>query len=429
LTVRRINPPEWSRASAIYQINLRQFTPEGTLQAAIRELPRLRELGVGILWLMPIHPIGEVNRKGSLGSPYAVRDYYGVNPEFGDLEDLRRFVAVAHAEGLRVILDWVANHTAWDNPLVEAHSEWYARDWKGRFRPTPWWDWDDVIDLDYRHAGLWRYMSEAMQYWVREAELDGFRCDVAGFVPVDFWNQVRRELESIKPVFMLAEWESRDLHAEAFDMTYAWSWYDALRRVAQGQGTLAEVIMYYAYHQGGFPAGGMRMTFVSNHDKNAWEGTQFEQFGDALEASIALSVIGDGMPLIYNGQEAGNPKRLPFFERDPIEWRPHPIGDLYRELLGVKKETSALWNGPWGAPMIRVPNTEESRVLSFVRRDDTSKVLAVFNFSAEPATVTFRDDLFCGRYREVQKGEEVGFATSSSLTLPAWGFRIYRAVD
>ncbi|MGD8867747.1 MAG: alpha-amylase family glycosyl hydrolase, partial [Gemmatimonadales bacterium] len=231
----RIEHPEWTRSATIYELNTRQFTPEGTFAAAMAHLPGLKQLGVDIIWLMPIHKIGQLNRKGSLGSPYSVKDYYSVNPEFGSFDDLKRFVNAAHELGMHVILDWVANHTAWDNVLVREHPEWYERDWKGDFRPTPWWDWSDIIDLDYQQEGLRRYMTEAMKYWVREADVDGFRCDVAGFVPVDFWNNVRRELDAIKPIFMLAEWESRDLHAEAFDATYAWSWNEAMHRIATGE--------------------------------------------------------------------------------------------------------------------------------------------------------------------------------------------------
>jgi len=213
----KITHPDWSRNATLYQLNTRQFTPEGTFRAAEKQLPRLKALGIDIVWLMPIHPIGEQNRKGSLGSPYSVRDYFGVNPEFGTLDDLKHFVEAAHAQGMYVILDWVANHTAWDNPIRTEHPEWYERDYKGEFRPTPWWDWSDIIDLDYNQRGVREYMTRALKYWVREAGIDGYRCDVAGFVPVDFWNNARRELDAIKPVFMLAEWESRDLHAEAFE--------------------------------------------------------------------------------------------------------------------------------------------------------------------------------------------------------------------
>jgi glycosidase len=243
-----IEHPEWSRNAAIYQINTRQFTTEGTFAAAQEHLQRLKDLGITIIWLMPVHPIGEVNRKGTLGSPYAVKDYYAVNPELGTLDDLKRFVSAAHDLGMYVILDWVANHTAWDCVLVDEHPEWYDRDWKGDFRPTPWWDWPDIIDLDYHQADLRKYMTDALTHWVREADIDGYRCDVAGYVPTDFWNNARRELDAIKPVFMLAEWETRDLHYAAFDMTYAWSWNESMHRIAQGESDATAMHVYYAWN-------------------------------------------------------------------------------------------------------------------------------------------------------------------------------------
>ena len=420
--------PEWSRSAVLYQINQRQLTPEGTFRAAEAHLPRIRDLGVDVVWLMPVNPIGERNRKGELGSPYAVKDYFAVNPEFGDLEDLRHFVATAHDLGLRVILDWVANHTAWDNVLVSEHPEWYVRDWKGDFMPTPWWDWDDVIDLDYGHEGLRRYMTEAMTYWVREADVDGYRCDVAGFVPLDFWDNVRRELDAIKPVFMLAEWEARDLHTRAFDLTYAWSWNEAMHAIAHGRADLDALRVYYAWNEKAWPHDSMRMTFVSNHDKNAWEGTEYEQFGDALHASIVLSVVGDGLPLIYNGQEAGSDKRLEFFTKDQIDWTgagTDEQGELYRRLFALKKEHHALWNGRWGARMVRVPNHHEATVLSFVRAHDDDVVFAVFNFGAEEQEVAFGDGPHHGRYTDAFSGETVTFDESTSLPMPAWGYRVF----
>jgi glycosidase len=417
--------PEWSRDAVLYQINQRQLTPEGTFRAAEAHLPRIRDLGVDIVWLMPVNPIGERNRKGSLGSPYAVRDYFAVNPEFGDLDDLKHFVATAHDLGLRVILDWVANHTAWDNVLVEEHPEWYSRDWKGDFFPTPWWDWDDVIDLDYRHPELRRYMTEAMAYWVREADVDGYRCDVAGYVPTDFWETARRELEAIKPVFMLAEWETRDLHRRAFDLTYAWSWNEAMHHIAHGKADLEPLRVYYAWNEKAWPHDSMRMTFVSNHDKNAWEGTEYEQFGDALHAAIVLSVVGDGLPLIYNGQEAGSDKRLEFFSKDQIEWREDEQGELYRRLFALKKQHRALWNGRWGARMVRVPNADESTVLSFVRAHDDDHVFAVLNLCPREQTVTFGRGPHLGTSTDAFTGERVSFDESSALTLPAWGWRVF----
>ncbi len=417
--------PEWSKNASIYQINTRQFTPEGTFKAAEAHLPRLKDLGVDILWLMPVNPIGEVNRKGSLGSPYSVKDYYAVNPELGTLDDFKHFVKAAHAMGFKVILDWVANHTSWDNVLKAEHPEWYERDYKGDFRPTPWWDWSDIIDLDYSQPGLRKYMTNAMKYWVEEVDIDGYRCDVAGFVPVDFWNQVRKELDAIKPVFMLAEWESRDLHANAFDMTYAWSWREKIHAITSGHADLNGLFVYYSWNESAFPKDAYRMTTVSNHDTNAWEGTQFETFGDALPAVIVLSVVGEGMPQIYNGQEAGLDKRLAFFEKDEITWRPHPIGDLYKTLLALRKQHTALWNGHWGATMQRVWNTEPNKVLSFVRENSEDKVLVLINFSDQPQTIQLQDPvLFAGEYEDVFAKQELTLVADSSISLPAWGYQV-----
>ncbi len=424
----RLKHPAWSKNAVLYQINTRQFTPEGTFKAAESRLPRLKALGADILWLMPIHPIGETNRKGSLGSPYSVKDYYGVNPEFGTLEDLKSFVRAAHELEMRVILDWVANHTAWDNPLVQQRPEWYARDWKGDFHPTPWWDWSDVIDLDYSQPALRQYMTEAMKYWTRAADIDGFRCDVAGFVPTDFWNNVRKELETIKPVFMLAEWESRDLHAEAFDMTYAWSWHDAMLEVAKG-GNVHLLRIYYSWNEKAYPRDIMRMLFVSNHDKNSWVGTQREQFGDALETAVALSVVSEGTPLIYNSQEAGEEKRLSFFEKDPIEWKEHPIGALYQKLFALKKKNSALWNAHWGARMIHVPNNAPADLFSFVRRNEREKVFAVFNFSPRKHAARFEETLYHGEYWDYMNDVPAKFSASSALELGAWEYRIFVATQ
>ncbi|TXD83391.1 alpha-amlyase [Subsaximicrobium wynnwilliamsii] len=421
----KLQHPEWSKNASIYQLNTRQFTKEGTFMAAQEQLPRLKALGADIIWLMPIHSIGEKNRKGALGSPYSIKDYYSVNPEFGDLQDLKNFVNAAHKQGMYVILDWVANHTAWDNDLVNEHPDWYERDYKGDFRPTPWWDWSDIIDLDFSKPELRNYMTEALKYWVKEANIDGYRCDVAGFVPVEFWNHARKELEAIKPVFMLAEWESRDLHAEAFDMTYAWSWNEAVHRICTGKADVNALYIYYSWNESAFPKNSMRMTFVSNHDKNAWEGTMYEQFGNGLEAAIALSVVGEGMPLIYNGQEAGNDKRLAFFEKDPIVWKQDEIGDLYKELFKLMHTNTALWHAKWGSTMIKVPNNTEHAVFSFVRQNEDDKVFAVFNFSDKTQTITFKEPLFVGDYSEFGTTENKRFAENTSLELKAWEYRIY----
>lgn len=421
----RVHSPEWSKNAVLYQVNLRQFTPEGTLAAAEKQLPRIKALGADIVWLMPIHPIGKKHRKGTLGSPYAVQDYLGVNPEFGTFADLKRFVDRAHELGLYVILDWVANHSAWDNVLVAQHPEWYERDWKGDFHPSSWWDWSDIIEFDFNQPGLRRYMTDALKYWVREAGIDGYRCDVAGFVPLDFWNQARRELDAIKPVFMLAEWEARDLHEDAFDATYAWGFWDAVHQATVGGKGVGPVRGYLSQQDNAWPREAMRMNFVSNHDKNSWEGTEFEAFGDGVRAAMVFSVVASGIPLIYNGQEAGNTKRLEFFERDPIVWKLHPHEELYRRLFALKKANTALWNGGWGARMVDVPNDAPEQVLSFVRRNDDHAVFAVFNFSAKPQTVSFRSALFEGRYTDFDSGKTVELRPGAKVELPAWGYLVY----
>jgi glycosidase len=421
----KIKAPEWTKSATLYQVNLRQFTPEGTLAAAELQLPRIKALGADIVWLMPVHPIGEKNRKGSLGSPYSVRDYLAVNPEFGTLDDLKRFVARAHGLGMYVILDWVANHSAWDNPLVASHPEWYERDWKGDFHPTSWWDWSDIIEFDYSQPGLRHYMTEAMKFWVREADVDGFRCDVASYVPLDFWNNVRAELDAIKPVFMLAEASFPEMHARAFDATYAWAWNDALHHIWQGTAGVVALPLYYSERDNAYPREAMRLMMVSNHDKNAWEGTEFERFGDAVPAAMVLSFVGDGIPMIYNGQEAGNTKRLKFFDRDPIEWREHPNGELYRRLTALKKQNSALWNGAWGARMVPVANDQPDAVISFVRTDDSHKVFAAFNFTPRPVKVGFLHDLHAGRYVDGSTGAAVTLERNAVLELPAWGYAVY----
>lgn len=420
----RIKAPEWAKNATLYELNTRQFTPEGTFKAAEQQLPRLKAQGIDIIWLMPIHPIGEKNRKGTLGSYYAVKDFYGVNPEFGTLADLKSFVDAAHKQGMHVILDIVANHTAWDNPLTKDMRN-YEQDWAGRPHPTPWWDWSDIIDLNYDRPEVRQHVMEAMKYWVRDVGIDGFRADVAGYVPVDFWETTRAELDKIKPVFMLAEWDARDLHYGAFDSTYAWDWYNSMHNIAQGKADATALYGYYSAKESSFPREAMQMIFVENHDKNSWEGTQYEAFGDGLKAAITLSVIGEGIPLLHNGQEACNTKRLEFFEKDPIQWnKPCDLDDLYRKLFAYKKANQALWNGQWGAKMEKVENDKPQQIFSFIRRGDKNAVLAAFNFSKEPVTFTFKDKLPAGHYKDYEDGKAVHVEAGTQMTIPAWGYRV-----
>lgn len=426
----RVEHPDWSHDAVLYQINLRQFTSEGSIAAAEAELPRLAELGVDILWLMPVQPIGVAERKGELGSPYSISDYRAVNPELGTMEDMRAFIDAAHELGFHVILDWVANHSAWDNPLIEAHPDWYSRDWRGDMQPPPGTDWSDVADFDYGNADLRDYMAESMAFWVREVGFDGFRCDVAGFVPIDFWERVRAELDAIRPVFMLAEWEQRDLHRDAFDATYAWTWNNTMHDVAMGHADAGALRGHYFYEEANsWPRDAYRMRYTSNHDQNSWEGTQFERFGDALEAAIILSFTGSGIPLIYNGQEAGNQDRLAFFQRDPIEWREHPLNALFRDLVDLRHANSALWAGAAGAPMQNIQNSHQSSVFSFLRQDSRNAVLTAINFSAAPVQTVLHEGPHQGLYRDWQTGESIRFEADTMLELRPWEGRVFIAID
>lgn len=419
--------PEWSRDAVLYQINTRQFTEEGTFRAAREELPRLKELGVDILWLMPIHPIGAENRKGTLGSPYSVKDYYDVNPEFGTKAEFKAFVDAAHAQGFKVILDLVANHTAWDNELRKQHPDWYEKTWDGDFRPTPWWDWSDIIDLDWSEPGVREHVGKAMEMWVRDYGVDGYRADVAGYVPVDFWETMRNRLTAIRPVFMLGEVQETAFHRGAFDATYAWDWHNTSKNVAKGNADATAFYGYYAENESLWPREAMRMTYIENHDSNAWEGTLRENYGANLEAMTALSFTGEGLPLVHNGMEACNSKRLEFFEKDPIDWSQGAdceYGALVKDLIAFRKANPALANGRWGARMAKVETDKPQQVLAWVRQSDGNKVLGLFNFSGAPVEVTFADGLPAGTYREF-RGREVTFASGGKATVPANGFRLF----
>lgn len=382
---------EWSKNSSIYEINVRQYSKEGTYEAVRKDLPRIREMGVKILWLMPIHPIGEKNRKGTLGSYYSVQDYKEVNPNFGTKEDFARFVDEAHQLGFKVIIDWVANHTAWDNPWTE-NPEWFELTDEGNFMPPRGTDWSDVIQLDYENEEMRAAMIDALEYWVREFDIDGYRCDVAGMVPTDFWKEAIDSLNSIKPVFMLAEDGEPELVKEAFHMNYAWQYAHIIREIAKGHQSFQDLDSLMQATEANYPSSAYRMYFTSNHDENSWNGTDPGMYGDNFENFAVLSATIDGMPLIYNGQESGLDKQLEFFEKDPIEWKDYKYQDFYTTLVGLKRDNPALWNGDFGGDLefIQVPEGSEG-VLAYKRQKDDSEVVVVLNFSGNQQSVPLQD--------------------------------------
>lgn len=418
-----VNHPVWSRNAVIYEINTRQFTEEGTLNSAEKRLSKLKDMGVTIIWLMPIFPIGIENRLGSAGSPYSVRDYLSVNPELGNMDDLRNFVESAHKKGMYVILDWVANHSARDNILTISHPDWYEHDETGQLRPPLWTGWTDVVDFNYQSPQLRRYMTEALKFWVREAGVDGFRADFAGGVPLQFWENARAELDEIKPVFMLAEWDFPDLNRRAFDASYAWKLTEAMRGIAAGKADVRALDSYFNWQSNAWPREAFKLAFTSNHDVNQW-GTDREIFGAALSAMVALTFTADVMPLIYNGEEAGNEKRLNFLTREAINWRASPSEALYTKLIAWKKANPALHNGQYGGPMIPVKNDVPMKVFSFVREKGPNKILAVFNFSDQPQNVKLGGTSALGRYIDFADGEVMKLSSGTIIQLPAWGFRL-----
>ncbi len=421
IEVKQVKHPDWSKDVSIYEVNVRQFTPEGTFSALEGHLPRIKELGTDIIWLMPIHPIGEKNRKGSLGSYYSVKDYYGINPEFGDSVSFRSFITRAHQEGLKVIIDWVANHSAWDNALVTEHPEFYAKDSTGQmFAP---FDWTDVVKFDFNVPEMRKYMLEAMKYWVREFDIDGFRCDVAGEVPMDFWDNARVELDKIKPVFLLAEAEGPQFHT-AFDMTYGWEFHHIMNKIYKGEATPNDVENYLKKNDSLYPEDAYRMYFITNHDENSWAGTEFERLGDAVESFFALSTLIPGMPLVYSGQEAAMQKRLEFFEKDPIEWGNYQKAPFYKTMLGFKSFHPALYNGNEGGSWERISTDNDEKVFAILRKKGTQQVVGIFNLSNEEVTIALKDNDLRETFKVLFSTEEIVLDEFTRVKLPAWSYKI-----
>ena len=420
-----ITHPEWSKNATIYEVNVRQNTPEGTFKAFEKHLPRLKIMGIDIIWLMPIHPIGEKYRKGKLGSYYAVKDFKGVNPEFGNMQDFKHLVDEIHKLGMYVIIDWVGNHSAWDNPLAKEHPDWYTKNRDGNFQPTPWYDWDDVIDFDYNHPEFRKYMTGALKFWVKEANIDGYRADVAGFIPVDFWENARKELDEIKPVFMLAEWESRDLYKKSFDMTYSWTLFDKLKDATTQNKGIGGLVEYLAHDVGSVPRNAYRMLFTDNHDMNSWNGTPQKNFGKGLELSMVFCGVVNGMPLVYSGQEAALDRSLNFFDKDLIDFSNLKYENLYKTLFDLKHKNQALWNGKYGGEMIRVVNDKQDKIISFYRESNGDAVLPIFNFSNEEITVKLDTKYLQGNYTELFSKEKTALKDSYTLQLKPWEYKIW----
>ncbi|MCF6170141.1 MAG: alpha-amylase [Bacteroidales bacterium] len=414
---------EWSRSANIYEVNIRQYTEEGTFKAFRKHLPRLKEMGVDILWLMPIHPVSKLNRKGTLGSYYAVADYKAVNPEFGNMDDFKALVEEAHGLGMKVILDWVANHSGWDNVWTVEHEDFYEKDSNGKFISP--YDWTDVISFDYNNPQMRDSMITALKFWITEADIDGYRCDVAGMVPTDFWDDARTAMDKIKPVFMLAEDEDNaDLLRHAFDMNYTWKLNHLMNDIAKGKKIANDIWDYLKWNDAHFQPDDYRMAFTTNHDENSWNGTTKERLGDATEVFAVLSYTVKGMPLIYCGQEAGLDKRLAFFEKDTINWDKLSEVDFYTTLNKLKHNNKALWNGTAGGEMLRIGGGVNPNVFAFYRLKQGNIVASFLNLSPGKQSITFDQSQIEGDYTDVFSGKKVSLRKGHKFTLKPWGYLV-----
>ncbi|MDZ7681746.1 MAG: alpha-amylase family glycosyl hydrolase, partial [Fodinibius sp.] len=385
-----IEHPEWTKSANMYEVNIRQYTPEGTFKAFEKELPRLKEMGVDILWLMPIHPIGEKNRKGELGSYYSIKDYTAVNPNFGTKQDFKELVEAAHEQGMKLIIDWVPNHTAWDHPWVSEHPEYYMKDSTGAITYEA--DWTDIAQLNYENKELWDKMIEKMKYWIEEANIDGYRVDHAGHdIPLEFWKQAVPEVNNVKSdFFWLAEWNTPNMHPW-FDATYTWEYFHLTTKIAAGNEPLSRITEYMAKQDTTFPDHAYRLYFTSNHDENSWNGTDEELFGDNFENFAVLSATIGGMPLVYSGQETGLDNRLEFFQKDTINWDGYEHEEMYRTLFELKDRNEALWNGQYGGDFQQIDTTPSENIYAFKRKKGDDEVLVILNFSDSKQEISLAD--------------------------------------
>ena len=416
----------WANDSNIYEVNLRQYTQEGTFNAFLKELPRLRHMGIEILWFMPITPISHDKRLGTLGSYYACSSYVQTNPEYGTISDFKNLVAAAHDLGFKVIIDWVANHTGWDHEWTREHPEFYRRNLEGQFFDAH--GWNDVIDLNYDNEELRSKMIAAMEFWIQECGIDGFRCDMAMLVPLDFWKFARRQLDSIKKLFWLAECEDIVYH-EAFDATYTWKWLHKMEAYHRGETDIAGLDEVLKFYDSMFPPTALRAFFTTNHDENSHSGSEYERLGPSAEAFAVLCCTWNAIPLIYSGQELPNKKRLKFFDKDFIEWNGEfALHDFFKKLLSLRKNNPALKAGDEQVVTHRLHTDANNFVFSFLRRNRQTgnEVLVVINLSGiSRPLVHITDGELSGSYTNVFTSAVKDFTEEKHFALQPWEYQVY----
>jgi glycosidase len=417
----------WVHSTNIYEVNLRQYTPEGTFNAFAGHFPRLRDMGVHTLWFMPVQPIGIEKRKGSLGSYYSISDYNSINPEFGNADDFKKLVAEAHQFGFKIIIDWVANHTSWDHVWTKTHPDFFSKDEAGGFRP-PFPDWEDVIDLNYECKSLWSAMIECMKYWISEFDIDGFRCDMASLVPLEFWKQSRKELDAIKPLFWFGEFDELNdpEYGEAFDASYTWTWMHKTENFLKQQEPL-NLLYSVLKNYDDLGDGTMRTWFTSNHDENSWNGTEYEKYGDMAKALAVFSCTWNGIPLTYSGQELPNRMRLKFFDKDAIRWTGHnDMHEFYKTLLNLHSNNPALRGGDPAVQTFRIKTTDSKHVFAYLRVKGKKEVLVLLNLSPQnDLFINILDEMITGVYKNVFSEAVNDLTKEKNFILQAWEYFVY----
>lgn len=417
------NRVEWMDGGNIYEVNVRQYTVEGTFNAFAKHIPRLQDMGVKILWLMPVTPISLEKRQGTLGSYYACSSYTKINPEFGDLDDFKNLVREAHNAGMKLIIDWVANHTGWDHEWTKEHEDWYIKNDDGNFYDPN--GWEDVIDLDYENKEMQKALIAAMKYWVTECNIDGFRCDMAHLVPLDFWVDARTQCDALKPLFWLAECDVMEYH-KVFDVTYAWEWMriteEMVKRSLSLQ-TKRDVLLKYSQ----YPKGANKLFFTSNHDENSWNGTEYEKYNGAAKAMAVFTCTWPGTPLLYSGQELPNHKRLKFFEKDCIEWQPKVLlHDFYKKLFHLLATNPALHNH---ALFHGLETGADDKVLAYLLTNNESKVLVLLNLSPHDKVIcNIKHALLADDYFNLFSGLQHTINSNEKFELQAWEYIVYATV-
>ncbi len=431
-------------SAVIYEANIRQYSPEGSFNAFTKDIPKLKTLGVKILWVMPVFPISETKRKATgdkfaseiknpeerkkyLGSYYAVTDFRKINPEFGNIEDFRKLVKTAHENGIYVILDWVPNHTGWDHVWISKHPEFYTKNAKGEITEPLKEDgtpvgWSDVADLNYNNKNLRKTMISDMKYWIMNENIDGFRCDVAGSVPTDFWQEAIPELRKEKHIFMLAEaWEPELMKDHLFDMVYGWDTHHIMNAIAQGKKDVKAWDSRMEQIDTLYENNDILMNFTSNHDENSWNGSVFERMGDAAEVFAALTYTAPGIPLIYSGQEYNMHKRLKFFEKDTIDRNDEKFFNLYKKLGKLKNTCVAMNGGKNAAEYIRIKTSEDKNILAFQREKDKKKIWFIANLNKNPTEFTIS---LTGDFKNAFTGKEIKLAKDNILKFAPWEYLI-----